>query len=137
MDPRLPPYSSSLTEMQFYRSYGVLRVEKEESYILALHGIAISCFYILLSILLRLAEWFAMTITGWGGLAEGFPWWIILPLIDIIKLLLSHSFHFFFDVLIEMAIVSPIWVTLFVKLVETQQRSSFRQLQLVLLEIIP
>ena len=66
--------------MLFYRSLGVLRVEKEESYILALHGIAISCFYILLSILLRLAEWFAMTITGWGGLAEGFPWWIILPL---------------------------------------------------------
>ena len=61
----------------------MLRVEKEESYILALHGIAISCFYILLSILLRLAEWFAMTITGWGGLAEGFPWWIILPLTPV------------------------------------------------------
>ena len=55
-------------------------MEREASYILVLHGIAISCFYILLSILLRLAEWFAMAITGWGGLTEGFPWWIILPL---------------------------------------------------------
>ena len=66
--------------MQFYRSYGVLRVEKEESNILEHHGIAISCFYILLSILLSLADWFAMTITCWGCRAEVFPWWIILPL---------------------------------------------------------
>ncbi len=56
------------------------RLGREEGYTIALHGVAISSFYLLLSILLRLAEWFAMALTGWEGLTEGFPWWVVLPL---------------------------------------------------------
>ena len=53
-------------------------VEREEWYIFALHGVAISSFYVLVSILLSLAEWFVKALTEWEGLLGGFPWWVIL-----------------------------------------------------------
>ena len=56
------------------------RVEREEGYIVVLHGVAISSFYVLVSILLSLAEWFVKALTGWEGFLGGFPWWVILLL---------------------------------------------------------
>ena len=53
-------------------------MEREEGYIVALHGVAISSFYVLVSFLLSLAEWFVKELTDWGGLLGGFPWWVIL-----------------------------------------------------------
>jgi hypothetical protein len=55
----------------------VYRVEREEGYIVVLHGVAISSFYVLVSILLSLAEWFVKAWTDWEGLLGGFPWWVI------------------------------------------------------------
>jgi len=56
----------------------VYRLEREGAYIIVLHGVAISSFYVLVSILLLLAEWFAKALTKWEGLLDGFPWWVIL-----------------------------------------------------------
>ncbi|HIG33439.1 MAG TPA: hypothetical protein EYQ11_00965 [Candidatus Poseidoniales archaeon] len=44
-------------------------MEKERMYIAALHGVAISVFYILVSSILSLGEWFVKAISEW----EGFP----------------------------------------------------------------
>jgi len=41
----------------------VHRVEKEKMYIAALHGVAISIFYILVSSILSLGEWFVKAIS--------------------------------------------------------------------------
>jgi hypothetical protein len=53
-------------------------VERRGAYIIALHGVAVSSFYVLVSILLSLAEWFVKALTDWEGLSSGFPWWVIL-----------------------------------------------------------
>jgi hypothetical protein len=53
----------------FCHSLRVHRAEKEKMHITALHGVAISIFYILVSSILSLGEWFVKAISEW----EGFP----------------------------------------------------------------
>jgi hypothetical protein len=55
-------------------------VGKEKMYIAALHGVAISIFYILVSSILSLGEWFVKAMSEWEGVHGGFPWWAILLL---------------------------------------------------------
>lgn len=53
-------------------------MEREDLSIFILHGVTMSVFFLLVSSLLSLGEWFVKALSDWEGVVGGFPWWSIL-----------------------------------------------------------